>query len=46
LTDLAGLRQKLQRFLGANVAVEFAIVDEIKPDPSGKVRTVIAHAPR
>ncbi len=48
LTDveLTGLRQKLHRFLGETVAVEFAIVDEIKPEPSGKVRTVIAHAPR
>jgi phenylacetate-CoA ligase len=44
--ELTGLRQKLQRFLGESVAVEFAIVDEIKPDPSGKVRTVIAYAPR
>lgn len=46
LTNLTGLRQKLQRFLGENVAIEFTIVDEIQPDPSGKVRTVIAHAPR
>ena len=41
-TDLAGLRQKLNRFLGERVAIEFEFVEEIKPEPSGKIRNVIS----
>ena len=41
-TDLAGLRQKLNRFLGECVAIEFEFIEEIKPEPSGKIRNVIS----
>ncbi len=40
--ELAGLRQKLNRFLGERVAIEFEFVEEIKPEPSGKIRNVIS----
>ena len=41
-TDLAGLRQKLERFLGERVTIEFEFVEEIKPEPSGKIRNVVS----
>ena len=41
-TDLAGLRQKLNRFLGEQVAIQFEFVEGIKPEPSGKIRNVIS----
>jgi phenylacetate-CoA ligase len=40
--DVAGLRQKLNRFLGERVAIEFEFVEGIKPEPSGKIRNVIS----
>lgn len=40
--ELTGLRQKLRRFLGDRVAVELTVVNEIQPEPSGKVRNVVS----
>jgi phenylacetate-CoA ligase len=40
--DLTGLRQKLSRFLGANVKLDFEFVERIAPEPSGKIRNVIS----
>ena len=40
--ELAGLREKLKRFLGERVAIEFEFVEEIKPEPSGKIRNVVS----
>jgi phenylacetate-CoA ligase len=44
LTDaeLAGLREKLNRFLGERVTIEFEFVEEIKPELSGKIRNVVS----
>lgn len=44
--DRTGLRQKLQRFLGERVAIEFAFTDRIVPEPSGKIRNVISQVHR
>jgi len=41
-SELASLRQKLNRFLGERVSIEFQFVDTIKPEPSGKIRNVIS----
>jgi phenylacetate-CoA ligase len=40
--ELAGLRQKLGRFLGERVAIGFEFVEEIKPESSGKIRNVVS----
>jgi phenylacetate-CoA ligase len=40
--EQTSLRQKLSRFLGDRVAIDFQLVDEIKPEPSGKIRNVIS----
>lgn len=40
--ELGGLRQKLKRFLGNDVAVDFEFVEEIKPEASGKIRNVMS----
>lgn len=40
--DLEGLHKKLARFLGERVVIEFEMVDEIKPEPSGKIRNIIS----
>jgi hypothetical protein len=40
--ELTGLRQKLSRFLGERVEIDIVFVDEIKPEPSGKIRNVVS----
>jgi phenylacetate-CoA ligase len=44
--ELNGVRQKLNRFLGDRVVIEFEFVEEIKPEPSGKIRNVISMVKR
>lgn len=48
LTDaeLQQLRIKLTRFLGDTVRVDFEFVNEIKPEPSGKIRNVVSQVKR
>jgi phenylacetate-coenzyme A ligase PaaK-like adenylate-forming protein len=36
------LRGKLVRFLGDAVKIDFELVDQIKPEPSGKIRNVVS----
>jgi phenylacetate-CoA ligase len=36
------LRGKLARFLGDAVKIDFELVDQIKPEPSGKIRNVVS----
>jgi phenylacetate-CoA ligase len=40
------LRDKLRRLLGDHVRIEIELVDEIQPEPSGKVRNVVSCHPR
>ena len=44
LTDgeLSELREKLGRFLGAAVRLDFSFVDEITPEATGKIRNIIS----
>jgi len=41
-TETNELRGKLARFLGDAVKIDFELVDQIKPEPSGKIRNVVS----